>query len=183
MLCFVLMVCWNQHMASVEMYIFSVSPALITCWNICISWLFWVGMHQWSLSIPDSGASYLITKLYSLKYKVSHVWCMWVTHEFHAIFTYQVASCCKFCEKWLKKPVQICWQSWQDHFINKWSSDGSSGACTVWFDWLVLPQSTCNGPVFISEIFIDLLIFNYIYIWYHEQLKEGKQWHAQSPCR
>ncbi len=42
---FVLMVCWNQHMASMEMYIFSVDMVLITCWNICMAWLFWVGMH------------------------------------------------------------------------------------------------------------------------------------------
>ncbi len=30
-LCFVLMVSGNQHMASVEMYIFSVNPVLMTC--------------------------------------------------------------------------------------------------------------------------------------------------------
>ncbi len=33
-LCFVLMICWNQHMVSVEMYIFSVNPVLMTCWML-----------------------------------------------------------------------------------------------------------------------------------------------------
>ncbi len=58
-LCFVLMVCWNQHMASIEMYIFSVDVVLITCWNIPMALLFWVGMHQRSLSIPASGATHI----------------------------------------------------------------------------------------------------------------------------
>ncbi len=35
---------------------------------------------------PASGATCLITKLYSLTYKVSLVWCMWVAREFQAIF-------------------------------------------------------------------------------------------------
>ncbi len=51
-LCFVIMVCWNQHMACIEMYLFSLNPVLITCLNIHMTWLFWVGMHQQSLSIP-----------------------------------------------------------------------------------------------------------------------------------
>ncbi len=58
-LCFVLMVCWNQHMASIEMYIFSVDVVLITCWNIRMTWLFWVGMHQRSLSIAASGSTHI----------------------------------------------------------------------------------------------------------------------------
>ncbi len=81
---FVLMVCWNQHMASIEMYIFSVDVVLITCWNIRMAQLFWVGMHQRSLSIPASGANpYLITRLYSLKYKVTcvvHESRAWISH-------------------------------------------------------------------------------------------------------
>ncbi len=32
------------------------------------------------------GNPYLITKLYSLEYKVSRVWCMWVARKFHSIF-------------------------------------------------------------------------------------------------
>ncbi len=67
-LCFVLIVCWNQHMAGIEMYIFRVNAVIITCWNI---WF--------------KGNPYLITKLYSLKYKMSLVWCLWVVCEFHAI--------------------------------------------------------------------------------------------------
>ncbi len=42
MCCFVFIFCWNQHMASIEMYIFSVDVVLITCWNICMALLFWV---------------------------------------------------------------------------------------------------------------------------------------------
>ncbi len=52
-------VCWNQHMASIEMFIFSVDVVLITCWNIRMEWLFWEGMHQRSLSIPASGATHI----------------------------------------------------------------------------------------------------------------------------
>ncbi len=37
-----------------KMYIFSVNVVLITCWNIHMAWLFWVGMYQRSLSIPAS---------------------------------------------------------------------------------------------------------------------------------
>ncbi len=73
-LCFVLIVCWNQHMASIEMYIFSVDVVLITCWNICMALLFCVGMHQRSLSIPASGNPYLITRLSVIFFKIqSHL--------------------------------------------------------------------------------------------------------------
>ncbi len=48
-----------QHMASIAMYIFNVDVVLITCWNIHMAWLFWVGMHQRSLSIPASGATHI----------------------------------------------------------------------------------------------------------------------------
>ncbi len=58
-LCFVLMICWNQHMTSFEMYIFGVDVVLITCWNILMAWLFWVGMHQGCLSIPASGTTHI----------------------------------------------------------------------------------------------------------------------------
>ncbi len=58
-LCFVLMVCWNQHMESIEMYIFSADVVLITCWNICMAQLFWVDVHQQSLSILASEATHI----------------------------------------------------------------------------------------------------------------------------
>ncbi len=75
-LCFVLMVCWNQHMASIEMYIFSV--------NVVLNLL----KYTHGMVILDGHAStepvnscfrgnpYLITRLCSLKYKMSLVWCM-----------------------------------------------------------------------------------------------------------
>ncbi len=81
-LCYVLMVCWNQHMASIEMYIFSVDVVLITCWNIRMH-LFWCG-HASAEPINSSfrGNPYLITRLYSLKYKVTcvvHVSRAWIS--------------------------------------------------------------------------------------------------------
>ncbi len=63
-LCFVnllLMVCWNQHMASVEMYIFNVNPVLMTCWNICVAWLF---ASKKPVNSSFRGNPCLITKLY-----------------------------------------------------------------------------------------------------------------------
>ncbi len=58
------------------------------------SWLVkiyaWHGYFGWAC-ISAVNSSFrrnpcLITKLFSLKYKVSFLWCMWVAHEFHAIF-------------------------------------------------------------------------------------------------
>ncbi len=82
-LCFVLMVYWNQHIASIEMHIFSVDVVLITCWNIRMALLFWV-VHASAEPVNSSfrGNPYLITRLYSLKYKVTgvvHVSRAWIS--------------------------------------------------------------------------------------------------------
>ncbi len=79
---FVLMVCWNQHMASIEMYIFSVDVVLITCWNICMTVI--LGGHAPAEPVNSSfrGNPYLITRLYSFKYKVTcvvHVSRTWIS--------------------------------------------------------------------------------------------------------
>ncbi len=93
-LCFVLMVCWNQHMAGIEMYIFSVNIEMyIFSVNVVPMLKYTHGMvildgHASTEPVNSSfrGNPYLITRLYSLKYKVSLVWCMWIECEFHTIF-------------------------------------------------------------------------------------------------
>ncbi len=61
-LCFVLMVGWNQHMASIKMYIYTAEP----------------------INSSFRGNPYLITRLYSLKYKVTCV--VHVSRVWNAIF-------------------------------------------------------------------------------------------------
>ncbi len=87
-LCFVLMVLFveiNAWQVLKRTYL-----VLIQC-----SWLVeiytWNGYFGWACINEAVNSSFrgnpcLITKLYSLKYKVSLVWCMWVVCEFHAIF-------------------------------------------------------------------------------------------------
>ncbi len=79
---FELIVCWNQHMASIEMYICSVDVVLITCWNIHMTVI--LGGHASAEPVNSSirGNPYLITRLYSFKYKVTcvlHVSRAWIS--------------------------------------------------------------------------------------------------------